>query len=254
MRIEEIVLNYGKNIYNYALKLSCHPEDAKDLAQETFIKAWSKQDQLREEKAMLKWLQTICYHLFLMKLRQNDTKNQLLFDDIEALEAEGTLLVEVIPGPEDEVIVEEAIRDLQNGCFLAMVRKLTLNQRITFSLIDMFGMRIEEVSELLGVSVSATKGLLYRARMSIDSFFADHCNLIHVSNTCSCKAWIDFNLKRDELQQKTKNLITHLDYRDKNYLFDESIRRKVQALYSHMPDKKPGDGWFEQVINTLSNV
>ncbi len=52
-----------------------------------------------------------------------------------------------------------------------MVRYLTLHQRIAFSLIDMFGLSLDEVSSLIGISKSATKGLLYRAHMNLDSFF-----------------------------------------------------------------------------------
>ncbi len=251
MNIDNIVLNYGKYIYNYALKLTCHPSDAEDIAQETFLKAWMKKDQLKEEKAIGKWLRSICYNEFLMKVRQKDNLYQTLSDDIEALEAEGALLVQVIPGPEDEVIVEDEIKELQNGCFLAMARKLTLNQRITFSLIDMYGMKLEDVAELLGISVSAAKGLLYRARMSIDSFFADHCNIIDKSNPCSCKAWIKFSQNREAMQQKTKNLLQTLDYREKGYLFDEAVRKKVQLLYQNMPDRQPDRAWYDRVINAL---
>ncbi len=103
--------------------------------------------------------------------RKNKNYTELLYDDINILEKEGNLLKYNPPQPEDEVIVEEAIRELQNGCFLAMVRYLTLHQRIAFSLIDMFGLSLDEVSSLIGISKSATKGLLYRAHMNLDSFF-----------------------------------------------------------------------------------
>lgn len=219
MRIEDLVQEYGGYIYNYALKLSCHPADAEDIAQETFIKAWKGLGSLQSEGAVKKWLARICYNEFLMKLRQTGRKKEELTGEYELLELEGRLLVESSPSPEDEVVVAEEVRELQNGCFLAMVRKLTLNQRIVFSLVDMYGMRIEDVALLLDTSVLAAKGLLYRARMNIDSFFADHCNLIYNNNPCSCLAWMEFYQNRDKLQQQTKQLIDALDYREKDYRF-----------------------------------
>lgn len=251
MEIEEMVNTYGKYIYNYALRLTCHPMDAEDISQETFLKAWQKKDQLKSVDALQKWLQTICYHQFLMKIRKKENKIELPDEDFDTLEKEGKLLVQVHPGPEDEIMVEESIRELQNGCFLAMVRKLTLNQRIAFSLSDMYGMKLEEIAEILDSSVPAAKGLLYRARMNIDSFFADHCSVINSNNPCSCKAWLEFSQNREQLQQKTKQLLETLDYAEKGYRFDEAVRKKIQLLYINMPEKQPSEAWYQSVIHSL---
>lgn len=252
MDILEVYKNHYKAIYNYALRLSCHPQDACDIAQETFLIAFEKMNSLKNEEAITGWLRTICYHQFIDQKRRD--KYLVEVDDWEQLEKEGELLQAYVPQPEYEVIVSEEIKDLQNGCFLAMVRKLTLNQRIAFSLVDMYGMKIEAVADILQISVSAAKGLLYRARMNIDSFFADHCDLLNEKNPCSCKAWIEFSSQRNSLQNSTRKLIERLDYKKKEYVFDESTRRKIAYLYLNMPDKKPSEEWYNNVINILKNI
>jgi len=251
MNIDQIVQDYGRYIYNYALKLTCHPVDAEDLAQETFIKAWENLGSLKSEYALKKWLSTICYNQFLMKIRQKSRGKEELLENYEILEQEGIIINNSFPNPVDEVLVEEEIKELQNGCFLAMVRKLTLNQRIVFSLVDMYGMGVEDVSGLLETSVLATKGLLFRARMNIDSFFADHCNILNINNPCSCKAWITFSSNRNNLQSQTKKLIDTLNYKEKNYQFDIAVRNKIQYLYANMPDKKPSDDWYTRVLQVF---
>lgn len=139
-----------------------------------------------------------------------------------------------------------------------MVRKLTLNQRIAFSLVDMFGLSIDDVSNILNISNGATKGLLYRAHMNLDSFFAGHCSIINIKNPCSCKAWIEFSKTRSNMQDNIKirkhKLIEHLDYKKTNYKFNESVRGKVDFLYKNMPDKKPSDEWYQKVINSVSQI
>lgn len=254
MDIELLINTYGTYIFNYALKLSCDPHVAEDLAQQTFINAWLKIQTLENANAIKAWLRKICFNNFLMNQRKSNAYCELLYEDIDFLEKEGHLLTDNNPKPEDEVIVEEAIRDLQNGCFLAMVRRLTLNQRITFSLIDMFGLSLDEVSEIIGISKSATKGLLYRAHMNLDSFFADHCNLLDTNNPCSCKAWIEFSKTRNNLQHNSNKhkLITKLDYTQTNYTFNNEVRGKINFLYKSMPDKKPSKEWYEEVINTIN--
>ncbi len=251
MQIEQLIRDYGTSIYNYALRLSCHPKDAEDLVQETFFNAWRHLDELRDDKAVKHWLNSICYHQFLMKIRKTGRYQEELVEEYEVLEQEGAALREIFPGPEDEVLVEEEIKELQNGCFLAMVRKLTLNQRIMFSLVDMYGMSTEAAACLLDTSVSAAKGLLHRARMNIDAFFSGHCNLLNVKNPCSCKAWIEFAENREKLQNQTKELLQALDYREKNYRFSPEVRRKMKYLYSNMPEKKPSEDWYQRVIDAL---
>lgn len=256
MNIDFLINTYGTYIYNYALKLSCHPTAAEDLLQETFINAWQKIDTLENEDAVKSWLRKICFNNFLMKERKNKNYSELLYDDIHLLEKDSYLFTSITPKPEDEVIVEETIRELQNGCFLAMVRRLTLHQRIAFSLIDMFGLSLDEVSSLLDISKSAAKGLLYRAHMNLDSFFHNHCNLLNVNNPCSCKAWIEFSKNRDRLQKDANKhkLISKLDYTKTNYIFNEKVRSKINFLYKNMPDKKPTNEWYKDVINALNEA
>lgn len=252
MKISEVYENYYKYIFNYALKLTCHPDDALDLTQDTFLRAMEKLDTLKNEQALAEWLRTICFHEFVNKAKKEPKKYLIEEDDWDRLEQEGYLLTDVSLQPEDEIIVEEEIRNLQNGCFLAMVRKLTLNQRITFSLVDMYGLPIEYVAKLLNISTGAAKGLLYRARMNIDSFFGDHCSIIYEKNPCSCKAWIEFSTSRSNLQRQAHKLLEKLDYKQTGYVYNEHVRKKVQHLYHQMPEKKPPAEWYQSVLTILT--
>lgn len=253
MMISDVYENYYRYIYNYALKLTCHPEDALDLTQDSFLRAMEKLDTLKSEQALASWLRTICFHEFINKTKTNPQKYLVEVENLEELEQEGSLLANITLQPEDEAIVEEEIRELQNGCFLAMVRKLTLNQRITFSLVDMYGLPIESVAKLLDISIGAVKGLLYRARMNIDSFFGDHCSIIYEKNPCACKAWIEFSTNRSNLQRQSRRLLEKLDYKQKGYVYDEHVRRKIQSLYRNMPEKKPPAEWYQRVLTILKS-
>lgn len=249
MDIISIYKTYYNKIYNYALRLCCHPEDAKDITQETFLTALTKIDTLKHEEAVLSWLRSICYNNFINQTRKNKYLTEV--DNWSQLEIEGRFLHASETQPEIEVFVSEEIRDLQNGCFLAMVRRLTLNQRIAFSLVDMYGMKINEVADILQVSIQAAKGLLYRARMNIDSFFANHCDILNVDNPCSCKAWIEFSLQRSNMQQRARQIINKLDYKKDCYVYDDIVRKKIYYLYRNMPEMKPSNDWYETVLIIL---
>ena len=72
MNIIQIYEDYYQYIYNYALKLTCHPEDAMDVTQETFLKAMKNMDTLISEKALSSWLRTICFREFLNMAKKNE--------------------------------------------------------------------------------------------------------------------------------------------------------------------------------------
>lgn len=254
LNIRDVYENYYLYLYRYALKLTCHPDDALDLTQTAFLRAMEKLDTLKSERALASWLRTICFHEFLNSAKANPQKYLVEVNDWEQLEQEGRLLPDLQPLPEDEVIVAEEIRDLQSGCFLAMVRKLTLQQRIAFSLVDMYGLPVSEVANLLDVSVGAAKGLLYRARMSLDAFFAGHCSILAEQNPCSCAAWIEFAAKRDNLHQNAHRLLEQLNGLREGYAYDESVRRKVLSLYRNMPERTPPAEWYGSVLAALTPV
>jgi RNA polymerase sigma-70 factor (ECF subfamily) len=116
----------------------------------------------------------------------------------------------------------------------------------------MYGLPIQYVANVLDVSIGAAKGLLYRARMNIDSFFADHCSIIHEKNPCSCKAWIEFSQNRSNLQSQSHKLLEKLDYKQKGYVYNEQVRKRVMYLYRNMPEKKPPAEWYQSVLTQLT--
>ena len=96
MNFENIFKENYLYIYNFALKLSCHPQDAEDLTQQTFMTAFEKENQLKDEKALKKWLASICYRHFLMFARSRGvTKESDL--ELEELETAGKILTEQFP-------------------------------------------------------------------------------------------------------------------------------------------------------------
>ena len=238
-------------MYGLAFRLTTDVQEAEDLSQETLLKAWLHCPELKNPAAVKSWLRTICVNEFRMKIRKQASTPLSFTDDMEALEQEGSLLTESIPSPVEEVIVSEEVERLRDGCFLAMAGKLPLNQRAAFSLVDMFGLSIPETAEILDVTPKAVKGLLYRARLSLESFFRDHCGILDEKNPCRCSAWIEFSNNRNALQRETRTRITVLDYRDTGYQPDEETRRQILHYYRNIPDRVPPQEWYDTVASAI---
>lgn len=253
LTIEQLINDYGSYIYNYAFKLSANEQDANDITQNTFIKAWKNLDTLKNPDAIKKWLRTICLNELRMKLKKDQKIKIDYTENLEKLEKDSFYFLIPEPSLLDETFVSEEVTKLRDGCFLAMARKLTIHQRIAFSLVDMFGLSIDETANILDTTPKAVKGLLYRARMNLEAFFHEHCSILDASNPCLCTSWIEFVKNRQTMQKELKDKLDVLDYQKTDYIYNEKIRRKILNIYSHIPEQKPSDQWFSSMIILIEN-
>lgn len=250
--MEEIIKVHGGYVYKFAFYISANPDTAEELVQRTFIKVWQKQKQLKDIQAIRSWLRTICLNEFRMMMKKKSRQMEECYD-FEVLQQKGMITYSENINVIDEMMVSQEVENLRNGCFLAMVRKLTLPQRITFSLVDMFGLSIRDAALLLDVKEGAIKGLLYRARLNLDAFFAEHCQFIKEENTCRCQAWIDFAHNRAKIQEKMEITFSALEFEKRGYIYKDEVRNKIHYYYQHIPCKKPEESWYLELINYIFN-
>lgn len=243
-RIEDWISSYSSYLYRFAYVL--YPQDACELVQRTWIQAWKHQEQLRDEVVIKSWLRTICYREFLMMVRSNKES-----ESIEELELQGIEFADEEEDIIEELIVEDMIQTIRNGCFVGMASKLTLMQRSAFSLVDMFGLSLKDTALLMNISVAAVKGLLVRARNNLSSFFGTHCQFIHVTNPCRCMAWKDFIQQRELHQHKVKTAFTALEYEQKKVKDQDDVRKKLLSYYHHIPIQIPDKDWYTEIIKIL---
>ena len=81
---DEFVNLYGDRIYGFGLRMCGEREDARDIAQETFIKAFESLKALKEPKALKSWLYRVAANACLMKRRKGkfEPKSELSLEDL----------------------------------------------------------------------------------------------------------------------------------------------------------------------------
>jgi RNA polymerase sigma-70 factor (ECF subfamily) len=244
-------------VYATAYKITGGPSIAEDLAQNTLLDAWEKRHQLKDPTKIRGWLRAICVNRLLMEKRRSG--NSLLsLDELTEVAHDGSLFepVEMSPSAEDELIAEETVRTIRNGCFTAMSRKLTLAQRTVFSLIDMFGMSIEETALLLDISVPAVKGLLHRARKHLFNFFDSRCEWIIPEGHCHCAAWIGFTGQKTDIKDRAgqRAIIDSFGEKPDDVEHSSAVRERILSIYRVIPDTAPPQNWYDQVIELLKKT
>ena len=124
-------------------------DEADELTQDVFVRAWEKLGTFRGEAAFGTWLHRLAVNLLLGHRRVRRRHGERFSDDEEAVERAGTR-------PMDAAIsvdLEAAIGRLPDGA------------RRVFVLHDVEGYRHEEIADMLGVTTGTSKSQLHRARM-----------------------------------------------------------------------------------------
>lgn len=170
---EELVKKYEHKIYNLALRLTGNPEEAGDILQETFLKAYRSLNSFKGEANFSTWLYRIAMNIALMRKRKEKGK---VFESIDAPQftAEGEITKEIpdwSTNPEAEIENKEVRNILTNA-----LASLPDDYRAVLVLRDIQNLSNKEVSEILKLSIPTVKSRLHRARLflrnEVSKYFA----------------------------------------------------------------------------------
>ena len=160
----ELVKRYDRNVFRIAQHITHNEEDAQDVVQEAFLKAYQNLDQFQGNSKFYTWLVRIAVNEALMKLRRRRTDRTVSIDeDVET--DEGTMPREVAdwsPNPEQLYGQSELSEILKKT-----IQGLPPGFRTVFVLRDVEGLSTEETADMLGLSIPAVKSRLLRARLQL---------------------------------------------------------------------------------------
>ena len=169
---EELVRRYDRKVFRIAQHLVLNREDAQDVVQEAFLKAFKHLDQFRESAKFSTWLIRIAMNQAYMMLRKRGAAKEISTD--YDYESEESLPIEVsdwAPNPEELYRTAE-LREILRKTLLDLGAGL----RIVFVLRDMEGLSLEQTAEALGLSVAAVKARSRRARLQLRERLSKHFN------------------------------------------------------------------------------
>lgn len=161
---EQLIKRYDRNVFRIAQHITQNREDAEDVVQDAFIKAYQNLKQFQGNSKFYTWLVRIAVNEALMKLRQRRGDRTVPLD--EPLDTgEETMAREIAvwgDNPEQQYSKEEMQNILSDA-----VDSLKPDFRTVFTLRDIEEMSTEETAEILGISIPAVKSRLLRARLAL---------------------------------------------------------------------------------------
>ena len=185
--LEELVVRHQAWIYNLALRIVHHPEDAKDATQEVLIKLFTRLSTFDGRSSLRTWLYRIVINHLLNMKRSRAESRDLTFtqygrslDDTPDAELE-------LPDPRAvPADLQLLIAEARIGCTSGMLLCLDREQRLIFILGSVFGVSDAVGAELLELSRDNFRQRLARARRDLQNFMQDKCGLVNSANPCRC--------------------------------------------------------------------
>jgi RNA polymerase sigma-70 factor, ECF subfamily len=159
-----LVRRYEGKIFRLAQHITQNREDAEDVLQETFLKAYEHLDQFQGNSKFYTWIVRIAVNQALMKLRKRRTDKTVSID--ESIDTgEDTVAREIAAW--DESPEERYSREELSEILSSAIDSLAAPYRAVFILRDMEELSTEETAEALDLSIPAVKSRLLRARLQL---------------------------------------------------------------------------------------
>lgn len=173
-QFETLVLAYEKKIYNLCLKMTSNREDASDLTQEAFLKAYRKLDTFKGDSSFYLWIYKIASNTCLDFLRREKKRrhDSLTYED-EGGQVIETDLPDVRYSPEllmDNQFLLESIN--------AGLEELSPEHRNILLMRELGGLSYSEISEALGKTEGTVKSRISRARKKLALFISEDGNFM----------------------------------------------------------------------------
>ena len=160
----ELVNQYSRKIYRLAKHITQNDSEAEDVLQETFLKAFEHLGDFQGQSKFYTWIVRIAVNESLMKLRKRKSDRTVPLDEpIET--GEDTVVREIAVW--DENPEQQYSREEIGGILDEAIQSLKPTFRTVFVLRDIEELSIEETAEALGLSISAVKSRLLRARLQL---------------------------------------------------------------------------------------
>lgn len=170
---EELVTAYEKNVYNLALRMTGNPEDAADMSQEAFLKAFHSLHSFRGESKFSVWLYRIVSNVCLDFLRRKSRRQtvSLSTEDDDGGEAQLEL--------PDESQAPEALLEqkLTRDAVRRGLEALPPEQRQILLLREIQGLSYDEIADALALESGTVKSRIFRARKRLCVFLLRDGNI-----------------------------------------------------------------------------
>jgi RNA polymerase sigma-70 factor (ECF subfamily) len=166
---EELVARHRDKIYARAFSMMRNEEEALDLSQEAWVKAWQRLEQFQGESSFPTWITRICINVCLDQLRKNKRRRT---ESIEAMEEDSGGVERHLPVVTVNPTAGMERQELRKRIDAAL-DKLSESHRTVIVLCEFQEMEYKDIARTMGCSIGTVMSRLFYARRKMASLLAD---------------------------------------------------------------------------------
>jgi len=168
---DDLVRRYQERIYATIYHMTSNHEDANDLAQETFIKAFQALKSFKGGSSFYTWLYRIAVNKTINFLKQRKNRSHMSLNDLDFNAEHDPDLVALVS---DKTPRREAnLAELQEKLNEAM-QKLSEPHRLVVTLHDVQGLAHDEIAEIMDCNIGTVRSRLFYARQQLQAYLSDY--------------------------------------------------------------------------------
>lgn len=168
---DQLVQKYREQIFSVIYNMTSNREDASDLTQETFIKAFQGIGRFRGKSAFFTWIYRIAVNTTMTFLKKRNRRRYISYENIDE-EASSSEIVERLTASnrsEKGALVSELQEKLNDA-----LQKLSLKHRTVIILHEIEGLEHAEIAEITRVSIGTVRSRLHYAKQQLQSYLQDY--------------------------------------------------------------------------------
>ena len=256
-RLVGLVEPHWKRVYNFIFRLTLDRDRAERYLADVFALAAQKLDEAPADVDT--WLIGIANQLLEERLPRQPEINFDILDETLRSEATRTDVVRSLNDPQRDFLLWE----MKQGCMTAVVNCLPPGERAAFVVCHVLKMTDEHAAKSLGITESAYKVRLSRARKKVGDYLAPRCEHVNPMNPCRCPARVGTALARGFIKPSQpppvagevslrKPTIPYGRYGTAEGV-DDVPMRDIAAIYGGLPEPDPPADLATRLIEKLSH-
>ena len=168
---DELIRRYQERIYATIYHMTANHEDANDLAQETFIKAYQALKSFKGDSSFFTWVYRIAVNKTINFLKQRKNKTHMSLNDLDFNAEHDPDLVALVSDktPRRDVNLIE-LQEKLNGA----MQKLSEIHRLVVTLHDVQGLSHEAISKIMDCNTGTVRSRLFYARQQLQAYLSDY--------------------------------------------------------------------------------
>jgi RNA polymerase sigma factor (sigma-70 family) len=206
--LNELLSLLQSPLYNLSIRMLGNREDAQDATQEILLKITTALGRWRGESAFTTWAWSIASNHLLNVKTRSPARAEISWDALSERLERGEAYAIQIALDESTALVEDKLdaRRTAVSCTQAMLMCLDVDGRMAYVLDVIFGLESPQAAEIQGISATAHRKRLSRARELVHGFMEQRCGLVSSSSSCKCARQVPAKRLADQRGQLPQGL------------------------------------------------